>query len=54
MKKLPFHINSRGKLVDAYPKVGVLGWTVKEVIGMAIVNPSGVANGKKSVIIGTK
>lgn len=28
------------------------GWTIREKIGIAIVNPRGIAMGKKSVIIG--
>lgn len=31
---------------------GPLGWAVSEVIGVAIVNPRGVAAGRKSVIVG--
>lgn len=30
-----------------------LGWVVSEIIGLAIVNPRGVAAGRKSVVIGT-
>lgn len=29
-----------------------LGFTVRETIGVAVVNPRGVARGKKSVIVG--
>jgi len=29
-----------------------LGWTVKEEIGVAVVNPRGVSAGRKSVLIG--
>jgi len=34
------------------PKQLKLGWVVSEIIGLAIVNPRGVACGRKSVIIG--
>ena len=34
------------------PKQLKLGWVVNEIIGLAIVNPRGVAKGNKSVIIG--
>ena len=31
---------------------GLIGWTVKETIGIAVVNTKGVSKGRKSVIIG--
>lgn len=34
------------------PKQLKLGWVVSEIIGIAIVNPRGVAAGRKSVVIG--
>ena len=34
------------------PKRLSLGWVVSEIIGLAIVNPRGVACGRKSVIVG--
>ena len=34
------------------PKQLKLGWVVSEIIGLAIVNPRGVAAGRKSVVIG--
>lgn len=42
--KLPLIINTRGKLHQKF--------RVKERIGVAIVNPRGIANGNKSIIIG--
>ena len=44
-------------IIDSDGNIGVdrrrlnLGWTVTETIGIAIVNPRGVAAGKKSVVI---
>lgn len=35
------------------PKQLKLGWVVSEIIGIGIVNPRGVAAGRKSVIVGT-
>jgi hypothetical protein len=35
------------------PKQLKLGWVVSEIIGIGIVNPRGVAAGRKSVIIGS-
>ncbi|MCZ2224541.1 MAG: hypothetical protein LC122_13030 [Chitinophagales bacterium] len=29
-----------------------LGWVISEIIGLAIVNPRGVAAGKKSAVVG--
>ena len=29
-----------------------LGWRVREIIGVSVVNPRGVARGRKSVVIG--
>lgn len=43
-------ITSKGKLERAGRRLK-LGWTVKETIGMAIVNPRGVARGSKSTIV---
>jgi hypothetical protein len=34
------------------PKQLKLGWVVSEIIGLAIVNPRGVAAGRKSVVVG--
>jgi hypothetical protein len=34
------------------PKQLKLGWVISEIIGLAIVNPRGVAAGRKSVVIG--
>jgi len=34
------------------PKRLSLGWVASEIIGLAIVNPRGVAAGKKSAVIG--
>jgi hypothetical protein len=34
------------------PKQLKLGWVVSEIIGIAIVNPRGVAAGRKSVVTG--
>lgn len=49
-------ITSKGIVTDK-PLRGVrtlkLGWTVKETIGAAVVNPRGVARGRKSVVIGS-
>jgi hypothetical protein len=36
--KQPFYINDRGKL-EKYKHPKTIGWTVKEVIGVAIINP---------------
>lgn len=44
-------ISSNGKVYKK-GKGLKLGFTVKESIGVAIVNPRGVAKGKKSVIVG--
>lgn len=44
-------ITSDGKL-RIKKSTGKIGFTVKETIGIAIVNPRGVAKGKKSIIIG--
>lgn len=44
----PFFINKYGRIQEK----GTLGFCVRERIGVAIVNPRGVARGKKSVIIG--
>jgi hypothetical protein len=41
-------IGSHGRI---YQK-GKIGWTVKEKIGIAIVNPRGVAAGRKNTIVG--
>jgi len=52
--ELPFYINRRGKLVDGFPAMfpGGLHFRIREKIGKAIVNPRGVAAGKKNVIVG--
>lgn len=41
-------ITSRGKITRRRLRIG---WTVKETIGMAIVNPRGVKKASKSTII---
>jgi len=46
--KPSFFINKHGWIQDK----GSLGCRVREKIGVAVVNPRGVARGKKSVIIG--
>jgi len=46
-----FRITANGKIVRKGSRI-ILGWTVKEFIGVAVVNPRGVARGKKSVIVG--
>lgn len=42
--KLSLSINARGKLKEKF--------RVRERIGVAIINPRGVARGKKSTIVG--
>ena len=49
-------ITSSGKVIEVGP-VGqprrlILGWTIKETIGVAVVNTRGVSQGRKSVVIG--
>lgn len=34
------------------PRILSLGWVVSEIIGIGIVNPRGVASGKKSTLVG--
>lgn len=59
--KIGLIITSRGKLVDVETRpikilvngvVDVKLFRVREIIGMAVVNPRGCARGKKSVVIG--
>lgn len=45
-------ITSKNKTLRANPNF-VLGWTVKESIGVAVVNTRGVSKGRKSVVIGS-
>jgi hypothetical protein len=47
-------VTSKGIVTDKPLRVRKLklGWTVKEVIGAAVVNPRGVSKGRKSVVIG--
>jgi hypothetical protein len=49
-KWLPFVILPNCKIREQ--KKGTLGWAIRERIGVAIVNPRGVAAGNKSTIIG--
>lgn len=46
-------INSKGQ-IEELPSFRplILGWTVKETIGIAVVNTRGVSAGRKSVIVG--
>jgi hypothetical protein len=44
-------INSNGKAGKRFETLKV-SWTIEEVIGQAIINPRGIAAGKKSVIVG--
>jgi len=48
--KHPIKIGADGKIRNTF--TNPLGWTVKEVIGMALVNPRGIKAGSLSVIIG--
>lgn len=50
--KVPFFITPYGKLRNKWKPGQPLGWTVKETIGVAIVNPRALAMAKKSVIVG--
>lgn len=45
-------ITSKGKVQTNPNRPLVLGWKVKETIGVDVVNPRGVARGRKSVVIG--
>jgi hypothetical protein len=49
--KHPFVINSKGKFEES-KKERILGWTIVEKIGIAVINTRGIAKGSKSVIIG--
>jgi hypothetical protein len=44
-------IDSEGKVSKRYRPLKLV-WTVKEVIGQAIVNARGIAKGSKKIIIG--
>jgi len=46
-------ITSKGQ-IEELPRIKpfILGWTVRESIGMAVVNARGVSKARKSVIIG--
>ncbi len=46
-----FRITANGKIARTGSRP-ILGWAVKEVIGVAIINPRGIAAGKKSTIVG--
>jgi hypothetical protein len=49
-----FYIDQYGKLQDPLPFIqGQLRFRARERIGVAIVNPRGVAKGEKSIIVGT-
>lgn len=46
-------INSKGQIEELpASRPFKLGWIVKETIGIAVVNARGVAQGRKSVVIG--
>ena len=48
-----FVITSKGRLEELPEKAPFrLGWTVRETIGVAVVNTRGLMAGRKSVIIG--
>jgi len=40
-----------GNIVAARKRAQTVGWTVRESIGMGIINPRGIAAAKKSVVI---
>lgn len=54
----PFHkkihnqiiVNSRGKIYRK--KHGIIGWTIRETVGMATLNPKGISKINKSTMIG--
>lgn len=46
-------ITSKGKIEELPSFIPFrLGWTVKETIGIAVVNTSGVSAARKSIIVG--
>lgn len=45
-------ITPKGKVQTNPHRPLILGWKVRETIGMAVVNARGVSKGRKSVVVG--
>lgn len=45
-----FFINAKGRMYRRKP-MKVLGWTVTETMGLAVINPNGIDKGSKTTII---